>query len=100
MVSTVKDESDKVIAYVEWRQVGQSGFDKLRGEYVWSNDIWLHDNQRLKWSVFRELIRDVFDKAIGAQSLYFRRKKYLGRISQLYSKEKIMELVERGMVKV
>lgn len=94
MITVVKNNEQYVISYIEWKQVGQSGFDKFHGEYVWINDLWIHENHSYDWSIFRELIRGVFDKAVGAKEIYFKRMKYAGRLKS-YSREKIMKLIDR-----
>ena len=43
MITTLKDYDGKVIAHVEWRVVGQSGYDMENGEYVWISDLWVHE---------------------------------------------------------
>lgn len=96
MISTVKDLDDRVIAYMESRVVGQSGFDKLEGEYLYIADLWIHDSRENDWSIFRELVRDAFRKAKSVEWIYFTRRKYGGRQSKNYSKERIMKLVDKS----
>ena len=98
MISVSKDDFDKVIAYCEWRQVAQSGFDKLYGEYIWINDYWIHDDYSNNWDIHRELMNDILRKAKSAKWWYFTRRKYDGRMSKIYTIDKLMKLLERGMV--
>ena len=100
MVNVVSDENDKVIAYMEWRQVCRSGFDKLGGEYIWINDLWIHRSHKNDFDMYRKLMRQVFFHTKDAKWLYFNRRKYDGRLSKLYTKEKIMNMLERDMVVV
>jgi hypothetical protein len=95
MISVSKDNQDKVIAYMESRVVGQSGFDKLHGEYIYIADLWIHEDYKCDWSIFRDLMNDILLKAQSARWIYFERKKYGGRMSKLYPKEKIMRLLDR-----
>lgn len=44
MITTLKDYDGKVIAHVEWRVVGQSGYDMENGEYLWISDLWVHES--------------------------------------------------------
>ena len=96
MISVSKDTQGRVIAYMESRNVGQSGFDKLNGEYIFIADLWIHDSHKNDWSVYRELMQDVFRKMWSAKQVYFVRKKYKDRVSNLYSKERIMKLLDRS----
>lgn len=98
MISVSKDNEDKVIAYMESRQVGQSGFDKLQGEYLYINDLWIHDSHKNDWSIFRALMNDALRRCKSVKWIYFKRMKYDGRMSINYSREKIMKLLERGTV--
>lgn len=97
MVSVSFDENDKIVGYIEWRQVAKSGFDKLGGEYIWINHFWIHPEYR-HGRVFAELVEKILDLAPEAQQCYFKRSKYRGRMSKLYSREKFMKLVEKGYV--
>src|SRR3990167_4911615 len=74
MVTSLKDIESKIIAYVEWRLVGQSGFDKQNGEYVWINDIWVHNNHRNN-NLINRIIDEVMTLAPLAKYCYFRRLK-------------------------
>ena len=94
MVSTVKDNNDRVIAFLEWRQVGQSGFDKLHGEYIWINHLWVHDDYK-GYAIIKELIDDVLLKARMAKYAYFTRRKYQGRMSKLYKREDFSRLLRK-----
>ena len=95
MISTYKDDGGRIVAYLEWKQVGQSGFDKLRGEYLWINDLWIHSDYKNHWEIYRKFMNEALFKAMDAKWMYFTRKKYGMRVSKLYSREKIMKLLER-----
>jgi hypothetical protein len=92
MISVSKDEDGKVIALIEWRQVAQSGFDKLRGEYVFINDLWIHPKFRHDMNIMRHLGLDIMEKSVGANYCYFTRKKYGGRMSKIYTREHFEKL--------
>ena len=94
MISVSYDYEGRVIGYVEWRQVGQSGFDKLHGEYVWINHCWIHPDYRNK-HIMQELADKVLLIARQAKWCYFTRSKYWGRMSKLYSRGAFMKLVEK-----
>lgn len=95
MINVSKDNEDRVIAYMEARVVGQSGFDVLNGEYLYIADLWIHESHKNDWSVFRELMMSTLRKAMSVKQVYFQRKKYGGRLSKNYSKEQIMKLASR-----
>lgn len=99
MITTSKDNDGRVIAYIEWRQVAKSGFDKIYGEYIWINDFWIHKDYR-NGGIFRQLVNSILFKAPEALWCYFLREKYNGRKSKLYTRENFMKLSEKGMVEV
>lgn len=99
MVSVSKDDNGRIIGFIEWRQVGQSGFDKFQGEYIWINDFWIHEDYR-RGHIFRDLVNQVLFNAPEAQWCYFKREKYNGRLSKLYSRSHFMKLSEKGMVEI
>lgn len=86
MVTTLKDESGKVISYVEWRLVGRSGFDKVNGEYVYIYDFWVHPDYRHKGRI--AMMTDEVMKIVpdSAKHCYFKRDKYMGRIKMFSRK--------------
>lgn len=94
MVTTVKDENEHILGYIEWRQVGPSGYDVEGGRYVWINDMWIHpDYQRS--NVLTELIEDVLNKSNGAEFTYFTRHKYGDRMSKLYTRKQFEKYVRK-----
>lgn len=95
MINVSKDNDGKIIAYMESRVVGQSGFDKLHGEYLYIADLWIHESYKYDWSIFRELMNDAMRKAQSATTIYFQRKKYGGRQSPNYSRSQVMRLLQR-----
>ena len=73
---------------MEWRQVGQSGFDKLQGEYVFLLNLWIHQDYRGK-GLLKELIADILMKAPDAKYGYFMREKYNNRMSKPFKRESV-----------
>lgn len=98
MIARAEDKDGKIIGFIEWRQVGQSGFDKYQGEYVWINDFWIHDDYRSK-EVFKELVEKVLNSSHPSKFCYWRRRKYNGRVSKLYTREHFERLVEKGIMR-
>ena len=95
MITVSKDNEDRVIAYMESRVVGQSGYDKLDGEYIYIADLWIHESHKNDWSIYRELMNTILRKSQSARWVYFQRRKYGGRQSKNYSREQIMRLLNR-----
>lgn len=95
MISVSKDNNDRIIAYIESRVVGQSGFDVLNGEYLYIADLWIHESHKNDWSIFRELMNHALRKAWSVKWIYFTRKKYGGRQSKNYTREQIMKILQR-----
>ena len=88
MITVSKDLDGKVVAYVEWRQVGISGFDKFKGEYVWLQNLWIHPDHRGR-GLLQEMIADILSKAPDAQYGYFTREKYGHRMSKLFKRSSV-----------
>ena len=85
MITSLKDEQGRVIAYAEWRLVGPSGYDMDNGEYVWLHDLWVHhDFERTKR--INRIIDEIMRIAPGAKYCYFKRGKYGNRI-KMFKKE-------------
>ncbi len=80
---------------MESRVVGQSGFDKLNGEYLYVADLWKHDDYAYDWSIYRDLMNDALRKAQSVKWIYFQRKKY-GNRQRKYTKEQMIKLLERA----
>lgn len=81
MITSLKDEGGKIIAYCEWRLVGPSGYECPNAQYIWINDIWVHPKERFTLRINRiidEIMRDYPQAEYG----YFTRGKYGGRMKQ------------------
>ena len=74
MITSIKDDQNRIIAYVEWRLVGQSGFDKQDGEYVWINDCWVHQDYRMR-DLLNRMTDEVMRQVPSARYCYFQRLK-------------------------
>jgi len=98
MVTVVKDDDERVISYIEWVQVGQSGFDKLYGEFVYIRDFWIHPDFRGDKSIWLSLASQILRKSKGATHCYFQRRKYGGRVSKMYTREHFEKMVEKGVL--
>ena len=85
MVTTLKDEEGRVIALAEWRLVGKSGFDKVAGEYVWVNDLWVHKEFE-KMNRINRIIDEIMRLVPEAKYCYFKRGKYHDRL-KMFTRE-------------
>lgn len=94
MITVSHDYDGRIVGYIEWRQVGRSGFDKLYGEYVWVEKMWIHPEFK-GTNVMYEMFEDVLIRAKEAQFAYFRRGKYNNRLSKLYKREQFENLIRK-----
>lgn len=88
MISVSHDNYGRVIGYVEWRQVGPSGFEVFQGPYIWLQNLWIHQDYRGK-TILKELIEDILLKAPDAKYGYFTREKYGHRMSKSFKRESV-----------
>jgi hypothetical protein len=75
LITSLKDEHGKIVAYCEWRLVGPSGYEIENGEYVWVNDIWVHGEFRHAGKLNR-IIDEIMRDTPQAKYCYFTRGKY------------------------
>jgi len=75
LITKLKDDDGKIIAYCEWRLVGKSGFDKVNGEYVWVEDLWVHPMFE-RTNRINRIIDEIMRLVPSAKYCYFQRKKY------------------------
>lgn len=73
MITSLKDSEGKIIAYCEWRLVGPSGYEVPSGQYIWVNDMWVHEGCRFKNKVGR-IVDEIMRMVPQAQYCYFQRK--------------------------
>lgn len=84
MITTLKDEGGKVVAFCEWRLLGESGLEVPSGKYVWVNDCWVHEDYRNKHKVAR-IIDEIMRTVPQAEYCYFQRKD-VNRKVHMYSR--------------
>lgn len=94
MITISKDEEGKVVAFIEWAQVGMSGIPRPGGYYLWINEFWIHEKHRGK-ECFRDLVAQILSVAPDARYCYFTRAKYGHRMSKLYKRKKFEQLIEK-----
>lgn len=83
MITSLKDNAGRIIAYCEWRLVGPSGAEVPSGEYVWVNDCWVHKDFRMTNRINR-IIDEIIRKVPHVKYCYFKRGKRNERI-HIYS---------------
>ena len=93
MITKIPDEQGRIIAYIEFRQVAKSGIDKLQGEYIWINDLWVHPDYRNQGLIV-QMIDTILYKAPDALFGYFKRSKYNGRI-HIWKRKSFERLVKQ-----
>lgn len=76
--------------------MGQSGYEKYQGEYVWLQNLWIHPDHRGR-NILQELIADVLTKAPEAQYGYFTREKYGHRMSKSFKRSSV-EAIVKGLL--
>ena len=85
MITSLKDTDGKIVAYCEWRLVGNSGLEVPSGEYIWVNDMWVHPAFRNHGKVNR-IIDEIMRDYPQAKYCYFQRKDVSDRL-RLYTRE-------------
>lgn len=90
MVAKVHDSDDKIIAYLEYWQVGKSGLHKPYGEYMWVHDAWIHEDHRRK-GLLRDMVEQELFLHPEIQYGYWRRHKYNERQSKVMTRERFMK---------
>ena len=73
MITNLKDLSGRIVAYAEWRLVGPSGYEVPNGEYIWLNDIWIHEEYR-NMGKLNKIIDEIMRLVPNAKYCYFQRK--------------------------
>jgi len=92
LITDIKNDNGYVLGYVEWRQVGPSGFDVFKGEYIYLCNLWIHPDHRGK-GLLQELIAKILMTAPEAKYAYFEREKYNNRMSKLYKRGSVERVV-------
>ncbi|MDD5347855.1 MAG: hypothetical protein PHT59_04500 [Candidatus Omnitrophica bacterium] len=91
MVLVKKDAEGRIIAFAEIRMVDAAGADDKRGEYVWVNNVWVHEDYRQR-GTFNRILKGFINK--GAQDYPWAKYIYWQRDAHnnicLYDREKIL----------
>jgi hypothetical protein len=85
LLTSLKDNDGRIIAYCEWRLVGPSGQEVPSGEYVWVNDCWVHKEFRMTGRIER-IIDEILRSVPQARYCYFQRKNVSEKV-HIYTRE-------------
>ena len=91
MIETIRDDEDKVVAYIEWSLVNNSGRTSKLGKYIFVNELWIHKSLR-RGKILRGFIQLIGTKTPTARYAYWERRKYdcrmkMFKVEQLLKKE-------------
>ena len=81
MLSVKKNEDGYIVAYAEYRVVNKDAQDDKDGIYAYIKDCWIHPNYRK--TTIRELIKQGHQRYPKLRYIYYKRKKYKGRMKML-----------------
>lgn len=85
MLTSLKDNDGKIIAFTEWTLVGPSGYESESGEYIYIREIWVWPGVRNEGKIGR-MIDEIMRNCPQAKHGYFNREKYEGRMKS-FSRE-------------
>ena len=85
MITNLKDDAGKIIAYCEWRLVGPSGYEAPNADHIWVNAIWVHDDYR-HLNKIGMIIDEIMANTPQAMFGYFSRGKYGDRM-KMFTRE-------------
>lgn len=96
MISYLKNNEGFIYAYAEWHIVNEMGTPKDGGDYVYIQDIWIHENLHNK-GVLKELINiiNVHPFTRFSNYVYWVRYKYNERMSK-YKKILLTRRLKHG----
>ena len=110
MIDTIKNSDGYIVSYIEWEIVDSNGKFKTGGEYVYIQNIWIHENfknvgligkmsekiyehpysHKAKW-VYWQIVRDIEgNKIIDEEERSYKSK----RMSKIFEKEYIFKKVK------
>lgn len=92
MIISIKDNEEKIIAYIEFWQVAESGFPKAHGEYMWVQEMWIHNDYRGK-GLLKKLATKALSQHPDIKYGYWYHEKYNNRLSKLMSRERFMKSI-------
>ena len=100
MLETIKDDQDKIVAYIEWNLVNNKGKTDDQGTYVFVRDLWCWKPLRGKLKFIRHFISEISRKVPTVRYAYWEREKYSGRM-RIFNKERLVkdhEIVRENML--
>ena len=88
MLTKYHDDNGRIIAYCEWLRVGKSGYTDDMGEYIWVQDMWVHEAYRFQHKV-ADIIDAVMTKVPEAKYCYFNRDKNGKSCLRIFTREQM-----------
>ena len=88
MVVVVKNKEGYIEAYAEWQILDKNGQFKNNGEYIYVQDLWIHERHRGRkmLNILIKLI-DAHKFAEGAKYVYWKNLKHNERVSRPFKRE-------------
>ncbi len=87
MIETKTTTEGLIYSYVVYELVNQQGYKDPNGEYIFIDDLWVHESYRNNGTI-KYYIKTIADKFPQAKFGYFvRRWKYPDRPAKIYDRE-------------
>jgi hypothetical protein len=80
MIYKRHDSDNRIIGYVIYHQFGPNANFSIDGEYIYVEDIWIHESVRFK-NLIAQMVNDVLPNFSKVKYLYWVRHKYGDRMS-------------------
>jgi len=93
MVVSAKNTQGFIYAYAEFQILNSNGQFEDNGEYLYIQDIWIHDCWR-KTGALRRLIRliDDHDFTRNCKYVYWVREKYNDRQTKIFPRQRLVKM--------
>jgi len=107
MVSSIKNDDDFIVAYMEWQILDDSYQFKNGGNKLYIQDVWIHNNNRTGFNFYNKIFKIILmaillDKfSFNVDHLDFRRSKYNNKERRKINIHHIIKRLgeDNGMVK-
>ena len=93
MISYLKNQSDYIYAYAEWRVVNKDGQIETDGDYIYIVDLWIHP-YRSGRKTLKHLIQRIDTHPAGytAKWVYWKSQKHKDRLTPSYSRKRLRKI--------
>jgi len=91
MISSIKNNDGCIVAYIEWYSLNPALLHDDHGNYLWVQDIWIHEKLRGK-NIIRNLIDEILKSKYSnhIQFIRWRNDKH-NRVSKVYTIERFLK---------